>query len=270
MNFARTRAGTVAGQIVGDIVSGKYPPGSRLPTELELCEATGVSRATLREAMKSLQQLGVTSIEQGRGSFVNPTESWSPFEPTVLAARVEGAAADSSDQWEVQLAEARRVVEVDVAGLAASRRTEQDLAAMQAAIGGMRQASRSRDVEAFAVADLAFHQAVMNAAGNEFIRALFDPVARLMHIGRMESSAPAVRRARAVRVHQAIMAAIAAGEPARAAAAMREHLDETLAWTLTASRRASGRNQARNDGTAHDSADREARGVPKTGGGQAR
>jgi GntR family transcriptional regulator, transcriptional repressor for pyruvate dehydrogenase complex len=260
MNFART----VAERIVDDIVSGKYPPGSRLPTELELCETTGVSRATLREAMKSLQQLGVTSIEQGRGSFVNPTESWSPFDPAVLAARVEGAAAGSGDPWEVQLAEARRVVEVDVAGLAASRRTEQDLVAMRAAIDGMRQASRARDVEAFATADLAFHQAVMNAAGNEFIRALFDPVARLMHIGRVESSEPAVRRVRAVRVHQAIMAAIAAGEPARAAAAMREHLDETLAWTLTASRRAGSRNQAGNGGTAHDSAGRKAGGAAGT------
>ncbi len=236
MNVARTRARTVADQIIDGIVSGKYPPGSRLPTELELCAATGVSRATLREAMKSLQQLGVTSIEQGRGSFVNPADSWSPFDPAVLAARVGHAAADPGAPWPVQLAEARKVVEVEVAGLAATRRSEEDLRTMRGALTAMRAASRVRDAEAFAIADLAFHQAVMDAAGNEFIRALFDPVARLLHVSRVESSQPAIRRTGALRAHRVIMQAIAAGDPAQAAGAMREHLDETLAWTRGAAR----------------------------------
>jgi GntR family transcriptional regulator, transcriptional repressor for pyruvate dehydrogenase complex len=244
MNSTQARAKAVAEQILGDIVSGKYRPGSRLPTELELCEATGVSRATLREAMKSLQQFGVTSIEQGRGSFVNPVQSWSPFDPTVLAARIGHVSADSGapdsggpdsgGSWEVQLAETRRIVEAEVAGLAARRRTDWDLAAMRDSIEAMRRASRERDVDAFATADLAFHQAVMNAAGNEFIRALFDPVARLMHVGRVESSQPLVRRTQAIRVHDAIMAAIAARNELGAVAVMREHLDETLAWIRAA------------------------------------
>jgi GntR family transcriptional regulator, transcriptional repressor for pyruvate dehydrogenase complex len=238
MNSVRARARTIADQLVDGIVSGKYPPGSRLPTELELCATTGVSRATLREAMKFLQQLGVTRIEQGRGSFVNPTESWLPFDPAVLAARVGQATADGGIPWAVQLAEARRVVEVDVAGLAASRRTERDLTVIGNALEGMRAASRARDVDAFATADLAFHQAVMDASGNEFVRALFDPVARLMHISRVESSEPAARRARALRAHRAIIDAITAGDSSAAVAAMREHLDETLAWTVRASRAA--------------------------------
>jgi GntR family transcriptional regulator, transcriptional repressor for pyruvate dehydrogenase complex len=238
MNFGRTRARAIADQLMDGIVSGKYPPGSRLPTELELCRATRVSRATLREAMKFLQQLGVTSIEQGRGSFVNPTESWLPFDPAVLAARVGQATADGGIPWAVQLVEARRVVEVDVAGLAASRRTEQHLTAMSAALEAMRAASRARNVDAFATADLAFHQAVMDAAGNEFVRALFDPVAKLMHVSRVESSEPAARRAQALRVHRTIMDAIAAGDSSAAVTAMREHLDETLAWTVRVSREA--------------------------------
>jgi len=244
MNFPRARARAVTDQLMNGIVSGKYPPGSRLPTELELCKETGVSRATLREAMKSLQQLGVTSIEQGRGSFVNPTQRWTPLDPAVLAARVGQAAAAGDTPWAVQLVETRRIVEVDVAGLAAARRTEQDLAAMRAALEAMRAASRARDVDAFASADLAFHQAVMDAAGNEFVRALFDTVAKLMHVSRVKSSEPAVRRARALRVHRVIMDAIAAGDSSGAAAAMREHLDETLAWTATAGRAAERRRPA--------------------------
>lgn len=238
MNSAQTRAKGVAVEFIDAIVSGKYPPGSRLPTELEMCEATGVSRATLREAMKFLEQLGVTSIEQGRGTFIRSTESWSPFDPFILCARVRHAAAGAAWSWSIQLAEARRVVEVEVAGLAASRRTEDDLGLMGAAISAMRASSSARDVAGFATADIAFHQAVMNAARNEFLRALFDPVARLMHISRMESAAPVARRASAVRAHQAILKAIADGDSAAAVAAMRDHLDETLNWTIGATRSA--------------------------------
>jgi GntR family transcriptional regulator, transcriptional repressor for pyruvate dehydrogenase complex len=226
----------VAEELIDAIVCGRYPPGSRLPTELELCRAIGVSRATLRETMKFLQQLGVTSIEQGRGTFVRAAENWSPFDPAILAARVRHTTAGSVQLWSVQLAEARRVVEVDVAGLAASRRTAEDLAAMRAAIDVMRASSRTGDIARFATADLSFHQAVMNAAGNEFIRALFDPVAKLMHISRVESATPARRRTSALRAHQEVMNAIAAGDPPTAVSAMRQHLDETLAWTLAASR----------------------------------
>jgi GntR family transcriptional regulator, transcriptional repressor for pyruvate dehydrogenase complex len=235
MNPARARAKIAADQVIAEIVAGSYPPGSRLPTEFELCRLTGVSRASLREAMKSLQQLGVISIEQGRGSFVRPIDSWSPFDPAILAARTGQPGAKSEYPWTVQLAEARRLVEVDVAGLAAQRRDDQDLAVMRAAIDDMRAASRATDIDGFATADLAFHQAVLNAAGNEFIRALFDPVARLMHVSRVESSHPAVRRARALRMHRLILEAVAAGDSPAAVAAMRTHLDETLSWTARAS-----------------------------------
>ncbi len=235
MNSASARAKIAADHVIAEIVAGKYPPGSRLPTEFELCRLTGVSRATLREAMKSLQQLGVISIEQGRGSFVRPIESWSPFDPAILAARTRQPSAQLEYPWTVQLAEARLVVEVDVVGLAALRRNDEDLAAMRAAIDDMAAASRAKNIDGFATADLAFHQAVMNAAGNQFIRALFDPVARLMHVGRVESSESAVRRAKALRMHRLILEAVVVSDSPAAVAAMRTHLDETLSWTARAS-----------------------------------
>jgi GntR family transcriptional repressor for pyruvate dehydrogenase complex len=237
------RAAAVADRLLDDIVSGRHLPGSRLPTESELCAAMGVSRATVREAMKSLQQRGVTSIEQGRGTFVNPVEAWSPFDPVLLAARSGpslghedstplGVALDAT--WSAKLVEARQVVEVGVAGLAAARRNEQDLADMEASIVVMRAAYE--DVAVFAQADLAFHHAVMRAADNELIQALFDPISRLIGAGRVESSRPAERRAHALEAHASILAAIRAGDSDSAARAMQAHLESTLTWFTDHSR----------------------------------
>jgi GntR family transcriptional regulator, transcriptional repressor for pyruvate dehydrogenase complex len=234
MNYPAGRPGAVADRLLDEIVSGRYPPGSRLPTEPELCAAMGVSRATVREAMKSLQQRGVTSIEQGRGTFVTSMERWSPLDPVLLAAR------SATDQglgaaWAAKLIEARRVVEVGVAALAAERRSPDDLAAMAACMDSMRAAEP--DVAAFAQADLAFHRAVMRAADNEMIQALFDPLSQLIQEGRVQTSRPPERRALALEAHAAILEAIRAKDTAAAAGAMREHLTETLSWVEGAPRR---------------------------------
>lgn len=228
MNYPGGRSGQVAERLLGDIVAGKYPPGARLPTEPELCEAMGVSRATVREAMKSLQQRGVTSIEQGRGTFVNPRERWSPLDPVLLAARTGGSVGEMDPAWAVRLVEARLVVEVGVAAIAASRRSEADLEQMRASIAAM-EAARD-DVAAFAAADLSFHEAVLRAADNELIQALLDPIHRLVEEVRVLTSRPPVRRSAAIEAHTAILSAIQAGDGEAASRAMREHLDDTLGW----------------------------------------
>ena len=119
----------VAGRLLHDIAEGVYPTGSRLPPEPVLAEAAGVSRLTLREAVKSLGQRGVVRVEQGRGTFVNPTSEWLPLDPQLLATLVRrdhGLAA--------QLTEVRRIVEVGAASLAARRRTAEDLRRMREAL----------------------------------------------------------------------------------------------------------------------------------------
>jgi GntR family transcriptional repressor for pyruvate dehydrogenase complex len=126
------------------------------------------------------------------------------------------------------------MVEVGVAGLAAARRSDQDLADMEASIAVMKAAGD--DVTAFAQADLAFHHAVMRAAANELIQALFDPISRLIGAGRVESSRPAERRAHALDAHASILAAIRARDADAAAGAMQTHLESTLNWFATHSR----------------------------------
>lgn len=237
----------MAQQLLERITDGTWPPGSRLPTEAELCTEMGVSRVTLREAVKSLQQRGVVSVEQGRGSFVTAAGQWSPFDPLLLVARTAGT--DGPDPtWGEKLLELRRMVEVGVAGLAAQRRTDEDLAAMQTHLDVMQEARAAGDVRAFAEADLAFHDAVMAAAHNELIAALFDPISQLVHQGRLATSRTADRQAHALAAHRDIHRAVAGADAEAASTAMRRHLDNT--FVFVAGGMAAGTASTETGGTA--------------------
>lgn len=227
MTTRESRSEEVAGHLLEEIVEARYPSGTRLPTEAELCDRLMVSRATLREAMKSLQQRGVVRIEQGRGSFVNPRSRWSPLDPALLAARSAGPGEDA-EAWSEKLLEARQLVEVGVAELAARRRTDDDLATMGAALTAMREAHRADDVPAFTRADLQFHRAVARSVHNELIAALFDPLGSLVEQERLRTSRSLARRRAAIVEHAAVLQAIVDRAPAAARAAMSRHIRATV------------------------------------------
>jgi DNA-binding FadR family transcriptional regulator len=153
-------------QLLAAVLDGHYPPGSMLPPELEIARMAGVSRLTVREAVKALKAKGVFRVEQGRGTFVNLPEEWSPLDSTLLAAR---ANQEGTRDFLSSVLEARRLVELGTAELAAQRRTDEDLAAIGSALESMHEAQRSSDVKAFVDADIRFHRAVMDAAGNPLI-----------------------------------------------------------------------------------------------------
>ena len=209
----------VAGDLLRRIAAGEWEPGEVIPPETELALASGVGRSTLREAVKSLVGIGVLEIQRGRGTYVRPQEEWSPFDPLVLATR----SANGHDTTQ-QVLEARKLVEAGVAELAATRATAADLAAMDAALERMRQAA---DVDAFVAADLAFHQALMDAASNPYIAALLQPIEVLLREERRGTSHEPALRLGAIAAHERIARAVRRGDPARARRAMVEHIEET-------------------------------------------
>lgn len=215
----------LAETLVHDILNGVYPAHSALPSEQELAQLSGVSRLTVREAVKSLSAKSVLRVEQGRGTFVNTPDHWSPLDPVLLVARL----MHNSDRVVLprKLLEARRIVEIAVAGLAAARRTPEHLEQMRAALEGMRKAHEKADVEGFVQADMGFHQSVMAAADNPFVTALFEPLERVLLIARRQTSAFFDERVHAIEKHSAINAAIAAGDPAAARQAMADHMKQT-------------------------------------------
>lgn len=212
----------VAGHLLHDITEGVYPAGSRLPPEPVLAEEVGVSRLTLREAVKSLGRRGVVSVEQGRGTFVNPTSEWLPLDPQVLATLVRQDHGLAS-----QLTEVRGIVEVGAAALAARRRTADDLALIRGALTRAETALADGDVTAFSKADIDFHEAVLGAVGNHFVPALLVPVDSALREIRLQTSRDAAASRRALVMHGRIFDAVRRRSAKAAADAMRLHLDET-------------------------------------------
>lgn len=225
MPSRRALAEDLADQLVNDVLNGVYPPNSVLPSETELAEMSGLSRLTVREAVKSLRAKSVLRVEQGRGTFVNPSDQWSVLDPALLIAR----SVQNSDRLVLprKFLEARRVVEVAVAELAAQRRSVEDLTALREALADMRSAATAEDVDGFVAADIAFHQRILDAADNAFIASLFDPLSQILRLTRHQTSSHAPVRAHAIEHHQRIYDALAKKNSIRAGKAMRDHLAQT-------------------------------------------
>lgn len=218
----------VADNLLNDIVRGVYPSDDRLPPEPVLAERAGVSRLTLREAIKSLRQRGVVRVQQGRGTFVNRSEEWAPLDSAVLNAR---AATEQGYELAHELTELRRIVERGVAELAALRRSDADLAKMTAAIEAMHQAWSDGDIDAFSEADIEFHNALLTASGNSFALTLFQSIDVAMRKVRRRTSANTYLAERALEFHGKILAAVRRRAHRQAAALMDEHLSETEQFT---------------------------------------
>jgi GntR family transcriptional repressor for pyruvate dehydrogenase complex len=126
-----------------------------------------------------------------------------------------------------RLIEVRRIVEVGAAELAAERRTDEDTARLEAQLAEMAAADEAGDVDAFVAADLAFHQTVLDAAGNGLIAALLGPLSRLLVPARRQTSEFDDIRRHALDYHAAIVEAIRASDPEQARRAMHDHIDQT-------------------------------------------
>jgi GntR family transcriptional repressor for pyruvate dehydrogenase complex len=122
--------------------------------------------------------------------------------------------------------EARRLVEVAIAKLAAERRTKEDLELLIADQSLMKKAMAKGDVEGFIRADIAFHQRFLDAAGNPFIAALFDPMSKILHLTRHQLLSQEQVRIRALEKHQAILDAMILGDPLAVEATMNDHMSQ--------------------------------------------
>jgi GntR family transcriptional regulator, transcriptional repressor for pyruvate dehydrogenase complex len=214
-----------ADELLEDVISGRYPAGSALPAEGELAASHGISRPTLREAVRILRAKNVLAVQHGRGTFVNAPDAWSSLDVLVRAS-ARGASPGGVPE---RLLEARRMVEVGAVQLAAQRRTTEHLDEMSASVAEMLAASVEGDVDLFVEADMAFHDTIMRASGNVFVPFLLEPFGALLVEARRQTSAvPQIQR-NAVAEHERILAAVRGGDPAEARDAMESHMAQTQA-----------------------------------------
>jgi GntR family transcriptional regulator, transcriptional repressor for pyruvate dehydrogenase complex len=207
-------------RIAADIVSGKLPPGSRLPTEQEIVNATGVSRTVVREAVSALRADGLVITRQGVGAFVSPDAQQRPF-------RINPEELRSINDV-LKVFELRIGIETEAAAFAAERRTTQHLAAMRRCLNLIQKEIEQGEIAADA--DFAFHRAIFAAVGNayfvqflEFLGRFIIPRQRI-RVGLESKEQRRVYLRRIQKEHLAIFRAIKAQNPEEARRAVREHL----------------------------------------------
>jgi DNA-binding FadR family transcriptional regulator len=213
--------------LIGEIASGAYGPGDRLPREIDLAEQFRVSRGVARECIRSLEERGLIEVTHGRGAKVTPHTHWDVFDPDVLAALLAGERGPAVLR---DYLECRRILEVEAVALAAERATPEDTARLRAAYEAM-EASTARAArnpaaeELWSEADIEFHRAVVAAAQNDALGRMTEPLHRVLATAMPKLARPLLRFERALPEHKRILAAIEAGSARRARAAMAAHLD---------------------------------------------
>lgn len=153
--------------LTDQIISGELPAGTQLPSEPTLCEIFGVSRITMREAVKSLEEKGLVLARQGSGTTVTEEDGWTLLDPIVLAAVVRH---DTQLRLLDQLVDVRARLEAPMAAQAARNATPADIAEMAALLALLD--SQVEEQEKFLETDVAFHDRIMRASGNRLSRSI--------------------------------------------------------------------------------------------------
>lgn len=197
------------------ISAGVLTPGARLPPERELAPAFGVSRSSLRHALKAMEIMGVLTQRVGDGTYLAADAGAILQEPFELLMLIDGITLDD-------LLDTRLIVEPELAARAAERATLEDLKRMSQTLEGFR---RGTAEAAFVEADLAFHRAIFDAARNPICTRMFSLIHRAMGSSILLTS-QLVDWDHTLEFHRPIYMAIEKRNPVEAREAMVAHLSD--------------------------------------------
>jgi GntR family transcriptional repressor for pyruvate dehydrogenase complex len=209
------------GQVVSyvrDLIErGELRRGDRLPAERDLATHLGVSRPTIRAGLRALAAMGVVRSRHGSGTYIPDGPPALGSEPLSFLAALHGFTRD-------EMYEARRLLEVGAAGLAAERAAPDQLATLADEVAGL--FASLDDPQVFLVHDINFHRSVAAASGNPIVASLVEMVSALYYERRRDTAARASLRdlRDAAEMHRRIYQAIRARNPEAARQAMHAHL----------------------------------------------
>jgi len=197
------------------IKASQLKAGDRLPPERELAKQLGVSRPSLRAGLRAMSSMGVLKSRQGAGTFVADGPPMLDSEPLRLLASLHGFSFN-------HMFEARSILEVGAAGLAAEHATGEQLATLADEIAEMY--ANLNEPQQYLVHDICFHRAVAAASNNPTLVTLVEMVSAVMYERRRETIDRAHDFSESLELHQQVYRAIRARQPEEARAAMREHI----------------------------------------------
>jgi GntR family transcriptional regulator, transcriptional repressor for pyruvate dehydrogenase complex len=204
------------------IVAGEFSPGAKLPKERELAEQLGLSRNSLREAVRALTLIGVLEPRQGDGTYVTS------LEPELLLAGTMFVSDLLTGTTLLELHEVRRILEPAATALAATRLTKDELQLLAACLERM---DAAETTQAFIDSDLEFHRIIVSACGNATLASLIQNLsggtlrARLWRAINERGAVDSTRE-----LHHDIYRALVARDPNLAAAADLIHLADGERW----------------------------------------
>ena len=204
------------------IVSGELKPGDRLPPEKELSERLGVSRNSLREAVKSLEFIHVLDVRRGDGTFVTS------LEPSQLLEAMAFVVDLHRDRSVLEIFEVRRSLEPYAASLAATRIGEAELDALAASIASV---DENTDVDRMVAHDLEFHRIISAASGNAYLSSLVESMSSSTiraRIWRGITQDDATERT--LNEHAAILDALRSHDVERTESSLAAHVGGIVAW----------------------------------------
>ena len=204
------------------IERGELRPGDRLPAERDLAIHIGVSRPTVRAGLRALAAMGVVQSRHGSGTFIPAGPPSLGTEALSFLAALHGFTRD-------EMYEARRILEVGAAGLAAERATSDQIATLAEEVAGM--FASMNDSRVFLVHDISFHRAVAAASGNPIVASIVEMVSALYYERRRDTATRASDRdlRDAADMHRRIYQAIRGRDADAARQAMHTHLVQASA-----------------------------------------
>jgi GntR family transcriptional repressor for pyruvate dehydrogenase complex len=204
------------------IVSGQLKPGQRLPPEAALAEQLGLSRNSLREAVRALALINILDVRQGDGTYVTS------LEPELLLDALTFVVEFHRDESVLEFLRVRRILEPAAAAMAAMTIGPDELAALEA---NLRTSSPDADPEDLIKLDIEFHRLVGVASGNQVLASLIEGLSGPTNRARVwRGRTQAGSSERTVNEHRAILEALAAHEPELAHAAMVNHVAGVENW----------------------------------------
>jgi GntR family transcriptional regulator, transcriptional repressor for pyruvate dehydrogenase complex len=213
----QTVAEAISAEILNLLRQKELKPGDKLPPERELAEMLGVSRPSLREALRALSIMKIVEVRQGDGTYV------SALRPEDLVEHLEFVFL-LDDSTMLQLFEARKIVETGNISLAAQRISDEELTALRDCL---EQSERStNDPEAFMLADIELHEIITRAARNPLLERFMASIGTLSRASRQKTTQMAGVTDTVVEHHRRIVDALEARDPQAAGDAMLRHLED--------------------------------------------
>ncbi|HKA48361.1 MAG TPA: FadR/GntR family transcriptional regulator [Candidatus Dormibacteraeota bacterium] len=210
----------VANELREQILAGELSAGERLPTEAELCQRFGVSRSTIREALRMLSSQRLVATRRGVGGGSSVAQIRHDDVTDMLRESIE-LLASTEGATVAELIEARELLEVPAARLAASRRSEEQLERLRASLPI---SLESVDLRQIFEVNRSFHDILLEASGNRLLRVVTEPLFSVMQTRFLRDRASREFWQRVMHEHAKILAAVEQRDPKRAGREMEYHL----------------------------------------------